>query len=91
MTPTGIEQAWVTDITYLPSQGKFVQLSLITDAWSRKIVVWNVHETLQTEQVAQALEMTLKGRMTQQKLIHHSDRGIQYCSDYYQKIHARQH
>ncbi|EKT4094506.1 TPA: hypothetical protein UOA80_002364 [Stenotrophomonas maltophilia] len=53
-------------------------------------MVWNVHETLQTEQVAQALEMTLKGRKTQQKLIHHSDRGIQYCSDYYQKIHARQ-
>ncbi|MBA0285389.1 hypothetical protein D5301_12410 [Stenotrophomonas sp. MH181796] len=65
-------------------------MSLITDAWSRKIVVWNVHETLQTEQVAQALEMTLKGRKTQQKLFHHSDRGIQYCSDYYQKIHARQ-
>ncbi|WP_251476039.1 IS3 family transposase [Stenotrophomonas lactitubi] len=87
--PTGSEQVWVADITYLPTQGKFVYLSLVTDAWSRKIVGWSVHETLQTEQVAQALEMALKGRKTSQKLIHHSDRGIQYCSDYYQKIHAR--
>lgn len=87
--PTGSEQVWVADITYLPTQGKFVYLSLVTDAWSRKIVGWSVHETLQTEQVAQALEMALKGRKTPQKLIHHSDRGIQYCSDYYQKIHAR--
>lgn len=87
--PTGCEQVWVADITYLPTAGKFVYLSLITDAWSRKIVGWSVHETLQTEQVAQALEMALKGRKTRQRLIHHSDRGIQYCSDHYQKIHAR--
>jgi len=89
VVPTGCEQVWVADITYLPTQGKFVYLSLITDAWSRKIVGWNVHDTLQTEQVAQALQMALKGRKTRQRLIHHSDRGIQYCSDYYQKIHAK--
>ena len=89
ITPTGSEQVWVADITYLPTQGRFVYLSLITDAWSRKIVGWNVHDSLQTEQVSQALQMALKGRKTRQRLIHHSDRGIQYCSDYYQKIHAK--
>jgi transposase InsO family protein len=89
VVPTGCEQVWVADITYLPTQGKFVYLSLITDAWSRKIVGWSVHDTLQTEQVAQALQMALKGRKTRQRLVHHSDRGIQYCSDYYQKIHAK--
>lgn len=87
--PTSSEQVWVADITYLPTQGRFVYLSLITDAWSRKIVGWSVHDSLQAEQVSQALQMALKGRKTQQRLIHHSDRGIQYCSDYYQKIHAR--
>lgn len=89
VVPTGSEQVWVADITYLPTEGKFVYLSLITDIWSRKIVGWSVHDTLQTEQVAQALQMALKGRKTRQGLVHHSDRGIQYCSDYYQQIHAK--
>ncbi|GEM_PF-1027003 len=47
-----------------------------------------MHDTLHTEQVAQALQMALKGRKTRQQLVRHSDSGIQYCSDYYQKIHA---
>lgn len=86
---TASEQLWVADITYLPTTGKFVYLSLVTDAYSRKIVGWHVHDSLQTEQVAQALRMALRGRQSQQRLIHHSDRGIQYCSTYYQDIHQR--
>jgi len=89
VVPTESEQAWVADITYLPTEGKFVYLSLTTDAWSRKIVGWNVHGTLQTEQAAQALQIALRGRRTRQYLVLHSDRGIQGCSDYYQTIHAR--
>lgn len=88
VVPTGSEQEWVADITYLPTQGKFVYLSLATDGWPRKIVGWSVHDTLQTEQVAQALQRALKGRRTRQRLVHHSDRGIQYCWDFYQKIHT---
>ena len=83
------EQLWVADITYLPTANKFVYLSLVTDAWSRKIVGWHVHDSLQTEQVAQALRMALRERQSRQRLIHHSDRGIQYCSTYYQNIHER--
>ena len=49
---SGSEQVWVADITYLPTNGKFVYLSLVTDAYSRKIVGWHVHESLQTEEVA---------------------------------------
>ena len=49
---SGSEQVWVADITYLPTHGKFVYLSLVTDAYSRKIVGWHVHESLQTEEVA---------------------------------------
>jgi putative transposase len=81
------EQVWVADITYLPTAGRFVYLSLVTDAHSRKIVGWHVHESLQTEEVAQALQMALRQRQTRQRLVHHSDRGIQYCSTYYQQLH----
>lgn len=80
---------WVADITYLPTHGKFVYLSLVTDAYSRKIVGWHVHESLQTEEVAQAMKMALSGRQSNRQLVHHSDRGIQYCATYYQAPHKR--
>lgn len=83
------EKVWVADITYLPTHGKFVYLSLVTDAYSRKIVGWHVHESLQTEEVAQAMKMALSGRQSNRQLVHHSDRGIQYCSTYYQALHKR--
>lgn len=83
------EQVWVADITYLPTAEKCVYLSLVTDTYSRKIVGYHVHEGLQTEQVSQALKMAVRDRQTSQALIHHSDRGIQYCSAYYQAIHQR--
>ena len=86
---TASEQVWVADITYLPTNDKFVYLSLVTDAYSRRIVGWHVHDSLQTEPVAQALKMALRARQSDQCLVHHSDRGIQYCSSYYQAIHHR--
>jgi len=86
---TASEQVWVADITYLPTDKGFVYLSLVTDAWSRKIVGHHVHDSLHTEQVSQALKEALKGRQTRQMLVHHSDRGIQYCSNDYQEIHRR--
>jgi putative transposase len=86
---TASEQVWVADITYLPTADKFVYLSLVTDAYSRKIVGWHVHDSLQTEPVAQALKMALRARQSDQPLVHHSDRGIQYCSSYYQALHQR--
>ena len=89
MQATASEQVWVADITYLPTADKFVYLSLVTDAYSRKIVGWHVHDSLQTEPVAQALKMALRARQSDQRLVHHSDRGIQYCSSYYQAIHQR--
>jgi transposase InsO family protein len=87
--PSGPEQVWVADITYLPTRGKFVYLSLITDVYSRKIVGHHVHATLQTEEVSEALKMALRARTGDTPLIHHSDRGIQYCSTYYQEILRR--
>lgn len=86
---TGCEQLWVADITYLATRDKTVYLSLVTDAYSRKIVGWHVHPTLQAEEVSQALHMALRHRKTRQRLVHHSDRGIQYCSGHYQGLHRR--
>ena len=79
----------MADITYLLTADKFVYLSLVTDAHSRKIVGWHVHASLQTEEVAQAMKMALRGRQTRQQLVHHSDRGIQYCATHYQTLHRR--
>lgn len=84
---TASEQVWVADITYLPTADKVVYLSLVTDAYSRKIVGWHVHDSLQTEPVAKALKMALRGRQSTQPLVHHSDRGIQYCANHYQALH----
>lgn len=89
VVPTGPEQVWVADITYLQTAGPFVYLSLVTDAYSRKIVGYHVHDGLRTEQVRRAMEMALRARQTRQRLVHHSDRGLQYCSSYYQKLHQR--
>jgi len=83
------EQVWVADITYLPTQNGFVYLSLITDAYSRKIVGHHVHPSLHTNSVIQAMEKALRRRKTDQPLIHHSDRGIQYCSEAYQLLHKK--
>jgi putative transposase len=86
---TAPEQVWVADITYLPTQTGVAYLSLVTDAFSRKIVGHHVHESLHTESVIQAFSKALKQRITEQTLVHHSDRGIQYCSELYQRLHAK--
>lgn len=80
---TGPNQVFVSDITYIKTREKYVYLSLITDAWSHKIVGWNVSRSLGVEGALCALKMALKHVAHPEGLIHHSDRGIQYCcSDY---------
>lgn len=86
---TGPEQVWVADITYLPTQENVAYLSLVTDVFSRKIVGHHVHESLHTESVIKALEKAIGERKTQQPLVHHSDRGVQYCSELYQQLHVK--
>lgn len=83
------EQIWVADITYLPLRKGTAYLSLITDAWSRKIVGYHVHETLHTYDVIKAFKMALANRCTNSALVHHSDSGIQYCSAQYQELHEQ--
>lgn len=78
------EQAWVSDITYIRLNNGFAYLSLITDAYSRKIVGYNVRKDLSGEGCLAALKMAIRSRTTPgQSLIHHSDRGSQYCCKQY--------
>ena len=70
---------WVSDITYLSLIDGFCYLSLVTDAYSRKIVGYCLHPTLKKEGPIQALKMAVADRVYRQPLIHHSDRGLQYC------------
>jgi putative transposase len=80
-------QLWVSDITYLRLTKGFCYLSIITDAYSRKIVGYKLHPTLHSEGATDALIMAATHSKRQQSLIHHSDRGIQYCcSDYIQML-----
>ncbi|MGR6423264.1 IS3 family transposase [Aeromonas veronii] len=89
VTPVAPEQVWVADITYLPARSGPLYLSLVTDAYSRKIVGHHVHEGMHAESVAMAFKKALKQRCGSGELIHHSDRGVQYCSVLYQSLHER--
>ena len=81
---TAPNQAWVSDITYLRLKGGgFVYLFLITDAYSRKITGWSLSGSLGIEGAVNALKMAIKQCDQTRGIIHHSDRGIQYCSSEY--------
>ncbi len=80
-------QLWVSDITYLRLINSFCYLSIITDAYSRKIIGYKLHPTLHSQGPMDALAMALKYSKRHDSLIHHSDRGSQYCcADYVQMI-----
>ncbi len=81
------EQLWVSDITYLNVEGAHCYLILITDAYSRKVVGYNFARNMDTAFCIQALEKALAERcFPNRKLMHHSDRGLQYCSKDYVEI-----
>jgi transposase InsO family protein len=89
-TPARPEQIWASDITYLGNRGNHRYLALITDTYSKKIVGYDLSESLGTAGAIRALKMGLRQRSyKEKKLIHHSDRGFQYCCDDYQKVLAR--
>lgn len=78
-------EVWVSDITYIKTYEGFLYLSLITDAYSRKIVGYEVNDTLESIGCEKALDKALKQLPRGEHPIHHSDRGIQYCCNEYVK------
>lgn len=78
------EKVFVSDITYVESDEGVHYLSLVTDACSRKIMGHHLSQDMRAKNVVQALKKAVQSRVTEQQLIHHSDRGNQYCSAVYQ-------
>jgi transposase InsO family protein len=82
-TPTGANQAWMTDITYIGTGEGWLYLAAILDVWSRRVVGWACGPTLHVSLVLAALSAALRQRQPPKGLVHHSDRGVQYaCHDY---------
>ena len=90
--PTAPNQLWVSDITYIRLQkNEFAYLSIITDAYSHKIVGFYLCENLGAKGCVNALKMALKSLPEKHRLIHHSDRGVQYCSAEYVALLEKEH
>ena len=87
MTLTGLNQLWVADITFIRLRNEFVYLAVVLDAYSRRVIGWELGRTLEAELAIRALQMALRERNWKaEQLIHHSDRGVQYASSDYTGI-----
>ena len=91
LTPTGIDQIWVADITYIRLNEAFVYLAVVIDAFSRKVIGWALDNHIEARLAIEALDMALLTRNPPpHSLIHHSDRGVQYaCGDYTARLEGR--
>jgi putative transposase len=85
-TPSGKNIAWVADITYIPTAEGWVYLAAVEDLYSRKIVGWSLSERIDSRLVTDALQMALQRELPAEGLLTHSDRGVQYASDHYQRV-----
>lgn len=84
---TAPEQVWVSDITYVKTDEGNCYLNLVTDAYSRKIMGYAIAKNMNTEEMKKAYEMAISTRIfPDTKLVHHSDRGLQYCSNDYVEL-----
>jgi putative transposase len=83
LEPTGLDQLWVADITYIRLAEGFVYLAVVVDAFSRKVVGWALDDHLEARLAIEALDIAITARNPPPGLIHHSDRGVQYASHGY--------
>jgi len=90
-TPLKAHELWVADITYIPLKNRFAYLFLITDAYSRKIVGFHVSDDMKVSSATVALRKALDQKPAETIVIHHSDRGIQYCSTAYVQLLQQHH
>ncbi len=86
-TLTALNQLWVADITFILLRNEFINLAVVMDAYSRRVIGWELSRTLHAGLAVRALQMALSGRSWKAEgLIHHSDRGIQYASSEYTEL-----
>jgi transposase InsO family protein len=87
LTLSRVNQLWVADITYIRLREQFLYLAVILDAHSRRVIGWELGETLEAKLAVAALDRAIAGREITAGIVHHSDRGIQYCSrEYTQRL-----
>lgn len=80
------EQVWVSDITYIGGRDNHNYLALVTDAYTKQVMGYDISSSLSADGALRALEMAINNRQYNNlSLIHHSDRGVQYCCDIYQE------
>lgn len=84
--PSGPNEAWVADITYIPTREGWLYLAVVEDLFSRMIVGWSMDATMTSRLVVDALGMAVKRRLPSEGLLAHSDRGSQYASEHYQLL-----
>jgi transposase InsO family protein len=89
--PTGPNQTWVTDLTYVWTEEGWLYVAVMLDLWSRRVVGWATAETLHAQLATSALQMAVKQRRPPQGLLHHSDRGVQYASGEYRGLLSAAH
>ena len=86
---TRVNQLWVADITYIRLRHEFAYLAVVLDAYSRRVIGWDLDRTLEAKLAVRALKMALSGRDWKVgELIHHSDQGVQYASGDYTELLA---
>jgi putative transposase len=83
MELTGIDQLWIADITYIRLETEFVYLAVVLDAFSRRVIGWELDRSLEDDLAIAALKMAFRRRTPSEGLTHHSDRGVQYASNDY--------
>ena len=88
--PQSSNQAWASDITYIHTNEGWIYLATVIDLYNRKIVGWSMGTRLVTQLIVDALTMAIRRCKSPQGVIHHSDRGSQYCNDVYQTL-LKQH
>jgi putative transposase len=86
MNITGINQLWISDITYIRLEEEFVYLAVILDAFSRRAIGWSLDDTMAESLTLAALQMALSEREVGPVLVHHSDRGVQYAATRYTQM-----
>jgi len=86
--PSGPNQVWVSDLTYVATQEGWLYVAVILDLWSRRVVGWSTGPSLQRCLVIAALQMALQHRWPAPGLLHHSDRGVQYASAEHRQVLA---
>ena len=84
--PSGANETWLADITYIPTREGWLYLAAVEDLYSRRVVGWSLADHMESRLVVDALELAVQRRLPDEGLLAHSDRGSQYASEHYQRL-----